>query len=50
MCAVFNSNFAAYIVCRRYQQCEFLGFVWTSGVARGQGATQLMVLSCVDVC
>ena len=26
------SNFAAYIVCRRYkqaQQCEFLGFIWT---------------------
>ena len=24
-----NSNFAAYIVCRRYKPCEFFGFVWT---------------------
>ena len=25
----FHSNFAAYIVCRRYKPCEFPGFVWT---------------------
>ena len=25
----FHSNFAAYIVCRGYKPCEFLGFVWT---------------------
>ena len=24
-----HSNFAAYIVCRRYKPCEFSGFVWT---------------------
>ena len=24
-----EDNFAAYIVCRRYKPCEFLGFVWT---------------------
>ena len=29
MYVVFHSNFAAYIVCRRYKPCEFLGFVWT---------------------
>ena len=29
MHAVFHSNFAAYIVCRRCKPCEFLGFVWT---------------------
>ena len=29
MYAVFHSNFAAYIVCRRYKLCEFPGFVWT---------------------
>ena len=29
MYVVFHSNFAAYIVCRCYQPCEFLGFVWT---------------------
>ena len=29
MCALFQSNFAAYIVCRGYKPCEFLGFVWT---------------------
>ena len=29
MCVVFHSNFAAYIVCRRYKPCEFLRFVWT---------------------
>ena len=29
MYAVCHSNFAAYIVCRRYKPCEFLGFVWT---------------------
>ena len=28
-CPFFLSNFAAYIVCRRYKPCEFLGFVWT---------------------
>ena len=27
MYAIFHSNFAAYIVCRRYKACEFLGFV-----------------------
>ena len=26
---VFHSNFAAYIVCRRYKPCGFLGLVWT---------------------
>ena len=26
---VFYSNFAAYILCRRYKPCEFLGLVWT---------------------
>ena len=30
MHVVFHSNFAAYIVCRRYKPCEFLGFVWTN--------------------
>ena len=25
----FYSNFAVYIVCRRYKPCEFLWFVWT---------------------
>ena len=29
MYVVFHSNFAEYIVCRRYKPCEFLGFVWT---------------------
>ena len=29
MYIVFLSNFAAYIVCRSYKRCEFLGFVWT---------------------
>ena len=29
MYVVFHSNFAAYVVCRRYKPCEFLGFVWT---------------------
>ena len=29
MYIVFQSNFAAYIVCRSYKRCEFLGFVWT---------------------
>ena len=29
MCAVFHSNFAAWIVCRHFRPCEFLGFVWT---------------------
>ena len=29
MCVVLHSNFASYIVCRRYKPCEFLGFVWT---------------------
>ena len=29
MYVVFHSNFAAYIVCRRYKPCEFLGLVWT---------------------
>ena len=29
MYVVFHSNFAACIVFRRYQPCEFLGFVWT---------------------
>ena len=29
MYVVFHSNFAAYIVYRRYKQCEFLEFVWT---------------------
>ena len=29
MNVVFHSNFAAYIVCRRYKPCEFPGFVWT---------------------
>ena len=29
MYAVFYSNFAAYIVCRRYKPCGFLGLVWT---------------------
>ena len=29
MSVVFHSNFAAYIVCRRYKPCEFPGFVWT---------------------
>ena len=28
MYVVFYSNFAAYIVCRRYKPCEFPGFVW----------------------
>ena len=26
---LFHTNFAASIVCRRYQPCEFPGFVWT---------------------
>ena len=26
---VFHSNFAPYIVCRRYKPCEFPGFLWT---------------------
>ena len=30
MYVVFHSNFAAYIVCRRYKPCEFLGLVWTN--------------------
>ena len=29
-CMLFHSNFAAYIVCRRYKLCEFLEFVWTN--------------------
>ena len=29
MYVVFHSNFAAYIVYRRYKPCEFLEFVWT---------------------
>ena len=29
MYVVFHSNFAAYIACRRYKPCEFLGLVWT---------------------
>ena len=29
MYVVFHSNFAAYIVCRRFKPCEFLWFVWT---------------------
>ena len=29
MYIVFHSNFAAFIVCRRYKPCGFLGFVWT---------------------
>ena len=29
MDVVFHSNFAAYIACRRYKPCEFLGLVWT---------------------
>ena len=29
MYVVFHSNFAAFIVCRRYKPCEFPGFVWT---------------------
>ena len=29
MYAVFHSNFASCVVCRRYKPCEFLGFVWT---------------------
>ena len=29
MYIVFHSNFAAYIVCRSYKRCKFLGFVWT---------------------
>ena len=29
MYVVFHSNFAAYIVCRRFKRCEFPGFVWT---------------------
>ena len=29
MYVIFHLNFAAYIVCRRYKPCEFLGFVWT---------------------
>ena len=28
-CMLFHPNFAAYIACRRYQPCEFPGFVWT---------------------
>ena len=30
MYAVFHSNFAAYIVCRRYKPCGFLGLAWTN--------------------
>ena len=30
MYVAFLSNFAVYIVCRRYKPCEFPGFVWTS--------------------
>ena len=29
MYVAFHSNFAAYIVYRRYKPCEFLEFVWT---------------------
>ena len=29
MYVVFHSNFAVYIVYRRYKPCEFLEFVWT---------------------
>ena len=29
MLHVFHSNFAAFIVCRRYKPCEFPRFVWT---------------------
>ena len=29
MYVVFHSNFASYIVYRRYKPCEFLEFVWT---------------------
>ena len=29
MYVVFHPNFAAFIVCRRYKPCEFLGLVWT---------------------
>ena len=29
ICYFFHSNFAAYIVYRRYKPCEFLWFVWT---------------------
>ena len=29
VCFFFYSNFAAYIVYRRYKPCEFLWFVWT---------------------
>ena len=30
MYIVFYSNFARYIVSRRYKPCEFLGFAWTN--------------------